>query len=273
VSGSVISSVQDSYKEIKLNGNSRCELIDDQVLITIDEIANNRDWNNLSGTLAVELWALSEPYRGGGFQGQPLAATIIGEIYGQHCLRDCHYQLNAVQPNTANNNICLMLREWQGADGYITRDYVNLPSNTLQAGSPATRSARGNVIEVAFREDAVIEVTPVEKTAFSKTQVLKTEVLKTEVSKTSDAKETKKSPAKPSSKTPAKPTESTGIVANGKVSVNSASLEELHAVKGINKKLAQAIIDARPFGKKKDLLSVNGLGEKTLKKIEDDICL
>lgn len=56
-----------------------------------------------------------------------------------------------------------------------------------------------------------------------------------------------------------------------KIDVNSATLEELQAVKGIGPKLAQAIIDGRPYKEIQDLLQVKGIGEKTLKKFEDMI--
>lgn len=49
-----------------------------------------------------------------------------------------------------------------------------------------------------------------------------------------------------------------------KIDVNSASLAELVAIKGIGESLAQKIIDDRPYGKLKDLLEVNGISEKKL---------
>ena len=56
-----------------------------------------------------------------------------------------------------------------------------------------------------------------------------------------------------------------------KIDVNSATLEELQTIKGIGPKLAQAIIDARPYKEIQDLLEVKGIGEKTLKKFEEFI--
>jgi ribosomal protein S13 len=49
-----------------------------------------------------------------------------------------------------------------------------------------------------------------------------------------------------------------------KIDVNSASLTDLVAIKGIGESLAQKIIDDRPYGKLKDLLKVNGISEKKL---------
>lgn len=56
-----------------------------------------------------------------------------------------------------------------------------------------------------------------------------------------------------------------------KIDINSATLEELQTIKGIGPKLAQAIIDGRPYKEIQDLLKVKGIGEKTLKKFEDMI--
>jgi hypothetical protein len=65
----------------------------DRIVITIAEIANRRDPGDLSGTLAIELWALAQPYAGGAFTGTPLCGTSIGELRGRHVLTNCRYDL------------------------------------------------------------------------------------------------------------------------------------------------------------------------------------
>jgi len=54
-----------------------------------------------------------------------------------------------------------------------------------------------------------------------------------------------------------------------KVDVNSAKLEELEALPGLNETIAQAIVAGRPYEKIDDLLNVKGIGKKTLEKIAD----
>ncbi len=58
-------------------------------------------------------------------------------------------------------------------------------------------------------------------------------------------------------------------VGGGKVDVNSATLEELEALPGLSKTIAQAIINGRPYEKTEDLLGIKGIGEKKLEKIID----
>ncbi len=60
------------------------------------------------------------------------------------------------------------------------------------------------------------------------------------------------------------------------VNVNTASVNQLIKVQGIGKVKAQAIIDYcqaenKPCKKAKDLLSVKGIGDKTLAKIKTSI--
>ena len=63
----------------------------------------------------------------------------------------------------------------------------------------------------------------------------------------------------------------------GRVNVNNAGAEELCTVKGIGPKLAEKILEERerngPFRYWEDLLCVNGIGEKTLRKLEGQLGL
>ncbi|BFM07853.1 hypothetical protein GCM10025791_26800 [Halioxenophilus aromaticivorans] len=211
----------DHQQELAMRGLCQSVLEGPQVVISINEIANNRDNDNLSGTLAIELWALKKPYEGGEFQGQVLASTTIGELQGQHCLSNCRYQLNYQPAEFVQAEVCLMLREWAGDEGYVTQDYVTL--SVESSSNDDTANPNESAISYAELAGQYAEASE-------------------------DSKET------------------AGTVS--KVSINSGSYEDLHAVKGINKKLAQRIIAGRPYRKKKALLQLPAINKKKFKKIK-----
>lgn len=59
---------------------------------------------------------------------------------------------------------------------------------------------------------------------------------------------------------------------SGKVSINTATLDELMSLPGIGEKRALEIIEFRkskPFNNFEDLLNISGIGDKTLEKLKD----
>lgn len=69
----------------------------------------------------------------------------------------------------------------------------------------------------------------------------------------------------------------TGGDGDNMVRINQASLEEIVSLQGIGPAKAQSILDYReengPFKQIEDLLEVNGIGEKTLENIRDNILI
>ena len=57
------------------------------------------------------------------------------------------------------------------------------------------------------------------------------------------------------------------------ININTASKEELTTLNGVGDSTAQKIIDGRPYTKIEDLLNVSGIGQATLDKFKDKICV
>ncbi len=217
-------------------GNCGYEINADKVTVTIAEIANNRDSGCISGTLTVELWATSQLYQGGDVTGQILASACIGELYDQHFLTDCHYELDFLEPTEGTWLISLLLREWTDT-GYSTCDYVNFAVPYVVANAPViARHEDSNVINISFPEN-------------------------------------KKTPAKPAAKktdaasqTPV-PEKTADTNHDNLLPINEASVKEIAAIKGVSKKLAENISAERPFSSFDALLNVKGMGPKLLEKI------
>lgn len=196
-----------------------------RIHLALDGIASDRAADNLSGTLSIELWALDTSYHGGLFQGECLAATQIGELWGNHWLADCDYDLIYQAPAGNARHLCLMLREWNGV-AFETCDYRNF-SHGLNTAEP-----RLKVVQAVAGADII------------------------------QLETTKKS----------KPTAASKATANNtKLCVNTASEKELGAIKGLSKKVARAIVEARPFSSMDELQKVKGLGRKTLEKLRDSL--
>jgi len=131
-----------------LLGDVSCRVADGVAEIAIERIASPRSPDNLSGTLALEVWALDAPYQGGAWQGQPVASVVLGQLSGGSAWADCRYSVPAAN---AGGALTLMLREWTPA-GYLTRDYRNLAAAVVEplkvevkeaakAGKGATKKA------------------------------------------------------------------------------------------------------------------------------------
>jgi DNA uptake protein ComE-like DNA-binding protein len=117
----------------------------DHVSVRVARIHNPRGSENLSGTLALELWALSEPYTGGQFQGQALAGVELGRLAGQGSLEALERVLPFTAAPAPDAHWTLMLREWT-ANGYVTRDYRNLASPRPAAMIAAPQAAAQDVL-------------------------------------------------------------------------------------------------------------------------------
>ncbi|WP_019603901.1 ComEA family DNA-binding protein [Teredinibacter turnerae] len=109
-----------------IEGNCSFHIIDNTLYLNVDKVLNNRPLGDVSGTLAVELWGLRQPYSGGEFDGVALAGAHIGEIFGQHFLGGNTFEVPFSEPPVGTWHLTLMLREWTNS-GFVTRDHINFP--------------------------------------------------------------------------------------------------------------------------------------------------
>ena len=223
-----------------------------RVQIQVERVENPRAATNRSGTLSLELWALSEPFSGRSFQGHHLAGVEIGSINGQSELALQPIDLAFTAPPTGSWQIVLMLREW-ASGGFVTRDFTNFPTRFVSA--PLEEKAPLAVVKepaVSVAEKAAPKV--VEKVLTPRA-----------------VKMTAKGIAKAVGR--GVRTKVRADASEKRVSVNSATAQELAAVKGLSEKLAERIVKNRPFASLEDLHQVKGLRTKLLAKVSDRLKL
>ena len=242
------SSYQPFSDGLRFTGDCGYRIDNDRVIISLHGIANDRPADNLSGSLSVELWALTDVYQGGNFSGFALAATQIGQISGGHWLADCEYDLILDQPPGGDWNLCLMLRESDGQN-FETRAWVNFPL-LYSVEAPA-----------ALADDPIPEVEAVSEVAEVKEETPVVVSI-----------ERKRRPVEKQD-TPAVKTAKKSKTSLTTVSVNNATEKELASVKGLSKKVAAAIVAGRPYKKLDDLLELKGTGKKMLEKLRPALML
>lgn len=116
------------FLQPSLTGSVQVRFAGGELKLAIAGISNPRVAGELSGTLALELWALQRPYDGGPFQGQPLGSLTLGSLGGQEQWSDLGPSWrwpDTVPLAVAQGPLTLMLREWTPA-AYVTRDWRRL---------------------------------------------------------------------------------------------------------------------------------------------------
>jgi len=266
--------------EISLNGNCGYVTQEGKITINVGEIANQRDYGTISGTLSVELWAMKTPYAGGDFNGIPLAGTTIGELYGQHFINLMDLSLDFQEPPEGIWQLALMVREWNGV-AYETRDFINFALPYIVESKPAVarKEADNNVINFRASETKkpATSEPEIKKAVATEVEAKKPVPTETEAKKPVAKEETKPvaNELKPKAEAATKPAavDEANVKAKApeaSTSINQVHLKELASIKGVSKKTAENIVASRPFGSFDDLSKVKGVGPKllnTLRKI------
>jgi DNA uptake protein ComE-like DNA-binding protein len=232
------------FSNLSLVGTSSYSIDGDRVLIEIGEISNSKENGLLSGTLSVELWAMSKAYDGEEFTGFALASTTIGELSSQHYLSNCRYDLNYQQPPEGEWLYALMLREWNGNE-YITSDYVNFEMPVRQgsvANEVQSKVKNSNVFHLAFTSAN-------EAHADDEKQALHTPGFEEKLL----IQKPKKAPKK---------AKATKKEVDLLTLVNKSSVDEFLSINGIFKRLAEDMKVGQPYKETNDLLKIKGIGKK-----------
>ena len=137
---------RESFAQPEINGPAGFELGDDSATLHAAGITNPRAPDNLSGTLSLELWALTAPYTSGKPDGVPLAASQLGSLGGQQAWHDLRVEAPLASRPAGSWHLAMLLREWTPI-GFVTRDYANFaqpvswPETTAAAPAPEAEPA------------------------------------------------------------------------------------------------------------------------------------
>jgi|GEM_PF-863796 len=235
------------------------------IYIDIGQIYSPRAQDNLSGTLSLELWAVSAPYLGDPCEGELLTIQLLGVLAGQGAWTN--YQLTASVPSHAQS-LVLLLREWT-AKGYVTRDYVAVAvpvsesvaepviATTAEELEATAESIAETIVETAVEAmaETVIEA---ETVVDAVPELVLTPDEPAPVKAKKSSKKTTTAPtAKAAAKNPALP------------SLNEASVEQLCSIKGISQAVARTIVESRPYKAWTEVAKLKGVGGKLLAKLQE----
>ena len=110
----------------RMSGNISFQIENDAAEVTIDTIENPRDSKNVSGTLALELWSLSNRYEGASFNGVKQGSVLLGTLLGQTSWLANVIHINLASKPIVGNHLVLMLREWA-----VSYTHLTLPTSDL----------------------------------------------------------------------------------------------------------------------------------------------
>jgi hypothetical protein len=216
-----------------LDGAVGYAILDGEVSLRADRVCNPRHQDNRSGTLSLDLCALAEPHHGGELRGEVVASATLGQIAGQTLLENVDRAVPFAAPPAGRWHMVLALREWTAAAGFVTRDFCSfaVPYETPAGAAEPTVAAVETAV-AAPEEHAVVAPEEEEHVVVA--------------------------PAPPVAAPRAR-----------RLSLQTATVEELAKVNGLNKKLASEIVKLRPFASVDELVRVRGIGEKTARKLRE----
>jgi hypothetical protein len=250
-----------------LEGSVGYQLEGEFVVLTAEGIHNPRGPENLSGSLSLELWALTASYDGGAFDGHALGRLDLGRLAGQCSIPAVVAQVPFSPPPTGDWDVVMMLREWAGPIGYVTRDHARFAVPYLVGEATAVNSANAEgivalpVMDSPSPNDGIVSTETAEVVDAVTPEPVSTRVTES----TSVSLPWPSAPVPVKARAEAEPP--------ARLSVNNASAAQLAAVKGLSRKVASEIVKRRPYASIEDLLDVRGIGPKLLDKLRPYLAL
>jgi hypothetical protein len=269
---------REQFIQPRMRGRVGYHIEGGRVQISAERVENPRPASNRSGTLSLELWALSAPYAGGRFHGHHLAGVQIGFVNGQGELALQPIDVAFAAPPAGKWQIVLMLREWT-AGGFMTRDFASFATPFISAPVVEPAPAPVAVVErppgPAAAAVSCLCVEPPAAPVVEKPSVPAVETAVAPAVASALAPVTATAPAQEAAQAaaPVSPASAPADASAKRVSVNAARVEELAAVNGLSTKLAQGIVKKRPFASLDELRRVKGLGAKLLAKVRSSLKL
>jgi DNA uptake protein ComE-like DNA-binding protein len=296
------------FVALHLEGGVGYVLAGNSVRLDAEGAVNSRAIGNLSGSLSLELWAFATLGDVSSSDGHCLAVAELPRLAGQHRLSAIGADAAFTAPPEGRWQLALLLREWTQAHGYVTRDrrvfaalYEQAPARVeavieapvaVAAAPVAVVAASAPVVAepvavvaaapVAAAPVAVVAAAPVASAPVASAPVAEAPVAVAAAPVAIAADVSVPAPASSASPVSTKAPEHLRLVtpvvevpqpAKRLVSIQTAPVEELAKVKGLNPKLAKEIVKARPFTSLNDLVKVRGIGEKTLQGLKSLLTL
>jgi hypothetical protein len=191
-----------------LDGAIGYQVDEAEVTLRAGRVVNPRSTDNRSGSLVLELRALTDA-EASSLDGHVLASAPLGRLDGQASFEGVEIRAPYAAPPAGEWPLALVLAEYT-AEGFVARDSFRFP--------------------VAATAMPVVATTPSGTPAAEPAPA---------------AKEARR------------------------VSIQTATIEELTTVPGITRKLAVEIVRARPYRSIDELVKARGIGDKMLRKLRE----
>jgi hypothetical protein len=124
-------SITASHAGAKIEGGTRFKFVTPtRVTLGCDRIVNpSRE--NATGTLMLRLWAVDQPYQGGGIQGKVIARARFEGLNPGNVYTNPSRTLDVTLPPARRAySLCLTLMEFSGGE-YVISDYRNFQGTTV----------------------------------------------------------------------------------------------------------------------------------------------